>query len=140
MRKHFRRMLGSLTLFAASLTGGTWIYTQHPKFGKLPDGARLDKIKRSPSYSGDGFKNLIPTPVLADDRSFVSVGISYLFSKKDRPVPPLPIPSVKTDLQSLDRNRDVFVWLDIRRTSFNLEASAFCLIRCSALLPDQFHI
>ena len=98
-------------LLAAGLTGGTWIYTQHPKFGKLPDGARLDTIKRSPNYSGDGFQNLIPTPVLAGDRSFVSVGIGYLFAKKDRPVPPSPIPSVKTDLQSLDRNMDVFVWL-----------------------------
>ena len=49
--------------------------------------------------------------MLVDDRSFVSVGIGYLFAKKDRPVPTLPIPSVKTDLQSLDRNKDVFVWL-----------------------------
>ena len=95
MRKLFHRMLGSAALLAASLTGGTWIYTQHPKFGKLPDGARLDTIKRSPNYSGDGFQNLIPTPVLVDDRSFVSVGIGYLFAKKDRPVPTLPIPSVR---------------------------------------------
>jgi hypothetical protein len=40
-----------------------WIYAQHPKFGKLPDGARLDTIKRSPNYSDDGFQNLIPTPM-----------------------------------------------------------------------------
>ncbi|MCM3869624.1 MAG: MBL fold metallo-hydrolase [Pyrinomonadaceae bacterium] len=111
MRRKLRRMLVIAALLAASLTGGTCIYTMHPKFGKLPEGARLDKIKRSPNYSGDGFQNLIPTPVLAGDRSFVSVGIGYLFSKKDRPVPPTPIPSVKTDLQALDRNRDVFVWL-----------------------------
>ena len=65
-----------------------------------------------------GFQNLIPTPVLADDRSFVSVGIGYLFAKKkDRPVPTLPIPSVKTDLQSLDRNRDVVAWLK-RQSAF----------------------
>ena len=49
--------------------------------------------------------------MLADDRSFVSVGIGYLFAKKDRLVPTSPIPSVKTDLQSLDRNMDVVVWL-----------------------------
>ena len=60
-------MLTIAALLAASLTGGTWIYTQHPKLGKLPDGARLDTIKRSPNYSGDGFQNLIPTPVLVDD-------------------------------------------------------------------------
>ena len=61
-------------VLAAGLTGGTWIYTQHPKFGNLSDGARLDTIKRSPNYSRDGFQNLIPTPALVDDRSFVSVG------------------------------------------------------------------
>ena len=55
--------------------------------------------------------------MLADDRSFVSVGIDYLFAKKDRPVPALPIPSVKTDLQSLDRNKDVVVWLK-RQSAF----------------------
>jgi hypothetical protein len=73
---------GGAALLAVSLTGGTWIYTQHPKFGKLPDGARLDTVKRSPNYSGDGSQNLIPTPVLVDDRSFVSVGIGYLFAKR----------------------------------------------------------
>ena len=104
-------MLGSAALLAAGLAGGTWIYTLHPKFGKLPDGARLGTIKRSPNYSGDVFQNLIPTPVLVDDRSFVSVGIGYVFAKKDRPAPTLPILSVKTDLQSLDRNMDAVVWL-----------------------------
>ena len=105
------KMLVIAVFLAAGLAGGTWIYAQHPKFGKAPDGARLDAIKRSPNYSGDGFQNLIPTPMLADDRGFVSELIGYLFAKKDRSVPTLPIPSVKTDLQSLDRNMDVVVWL-----------------------------
>ena len=73
MRKHFHRMLVIAVLLAASLAGGTWIYVQYPKFGKVPDGARLDTIKRSPNYSGDGFQNLISTPMFVDDRSFVSV-------------------------------------------------------------------
>jgi glyoxylase-like metal-dependent hydrolase (beta-lactamase superfamily II) len=49
--------------------------------------------------------------VLAGDRSFLSELVSYLFEKKDRAVPTLPIPSVKTDLQGLDRQMDVVVWL-----------------------------
>ena len=111
MRKHLHRMLVIAVLLAASLAGGTWIYAQHPKFGKLPDGARLDTIKRSPNYSGDGFQNLIPTPMLAEGRSFVSELIGFLFVKNDHLVPTSPIPSVKTDLRSLDRNMDVVVWL-----------------------------
>ena len=111
MRKNIHQMLVIAVFLVASLAGCTWTCAQHPKFGKSPDGARLDSIKRSPNYSGAGFQNLIPTPVLADDRSFVSALIGYLFAKKDRSVPPLPIPSVKTDLQSMDRNMDVVVWL-----------------------------
>jgi hypothetical protein len=53
MRKHFHRMLGSLALLAAGLTGGTWIYAQHPKFGKLPDGARLDITQTRPGVHHD---------------------------------------------------------------------------------------
>ena len=77
-------MLAFALLLAASLAGGTWIYAQHPKFGMVPDGARLDAIKRSPNYSGDGFQNPIPTPTLVDDRSFVSELVGYLLTKKDR--------------------------------------------------------
>ena len=105
------KMLVIAVLLSAGLAGAMWVYAQHPKFGKVPDGARFEAIKRSPNYFGDGFQNLIPTPVLTDDRSFASELIAYLFAKKDRPVPTLPIPSVKTDLQSLDRNSDVIVWL-----------------------------
>lgn len=105
------RKLAIAILLAAGLTGGTWIYAQHPKFGKLPDGAHLDTIKRSPNYGGEGFQNLVPTPILADDQSFVSAAIGSVFVKKDRPVPALPIPSLKTDLQSLHRNVDLVVWL-----------------------------
>ena len=104
-------MLVAAALFATGVVGGAWIYTRLPKFGRIPDGARLDTIKGSPNYSGDGFQNLIPTPVLADDRSFFSELIAFLFADKDRAVPTLPIPSVKTDLHSLDRNMDVVVWL-----------------------------
>lgn len=111
MRKHVHRMLVIAVLLAATLAGGTWIYAQHPKFGKLPDGTRLDTIRRSPNYSGDGFQNLIPTPMLAEDRNFVSELVSYLFERKDHSVPTSPIPSVKTDLRSLDRSMDVVVWL-----------------------------
>lgn len=110
MRKHFHRMLVIAVRLAAGLAGATWIYLQDPKFGKVPGSARLETIKRSPNYSGDGFQNLIPTPVLVGDRSFVSELITFLFVKRDRAVPTLPIPAVKTDLQALDRNRDVVVW------------------------------
>ena len=104
-------MLAFALLLAASLAGGTWIYAQHPKFGMVPDGARLEAIRRSPNYSGDGFQNPIPTPTLVGDRSFVSELVGYLLTKKDHSVPTSPIPSVKTDLRSLDRDMDLVVWL-----------------------------
>jgi len=104
-------MLIVAPLLAAGLLGGTWIYAHQPRFGKLPRGERLDRIRRSPNYSGDGFRNLVPTSVLAEGRNSVSELIAFLFAEKNHPVPPSPIPSVKTDLQSLDRNLDIVLWL-----------------------------
>ena len=64
-----------------------------------------------PITPANAFQNLIPTPVLADDRGFLRELVSYVFADKDGSVPTLPMPSVKTDLQSLDRHTDVVVWL-----------------------------
>ena len=50
------RMLVIAVLLSASLAGALWLYAQHPKFGRDPDGVRLETIKRSPNYSSDAFR------------------------------------------------------------------------------------
>jgi L-ascorbate metabolism protein UlaG (beta-lactamase superfamily) len=81
-----------------------------PKFGKAPSGARLERIKKSPNYKDGAFQNLSVTPDLTDGATFFSVMKEFFFSKKIRNKPVDIIPSVKTNLKTLDPNSDVLVW------------------------------
>jgi L-ascorbate metabolism protein UlaG (beta-lactamase superfamily) len=103
--------LATLSGLAAALSLSACAYVQHAKFGKLPDGARLELIERSPNYVGGQFQNTTPTPMFTEDSSFVRVILRNLFASKARVRPTTPLPSVKTDLKALDRTHDTVIWL-----------------------------
>ncbi|VBB08607.1 metallo-beta-lactamase [Lucifera butyrica] len=90
---------------------GIGLYLQQPKFGKLPDGPYLERIKSSPNYVDGQFQNLVPTPRLAEETSSASMLWHFLFAKKARLAPTEDIPSVKTDLLALDQSQDVVISL-----------------------------
>jgi L-ascorbate metabolism protein UlaG (beta-lactamase superfamily) len=106
-----KRMLLILAAITAVLTLGACAYVQQAKFGKLPEGDRLELIKRSPYYVSTEFQNTVPTSMFTDDSSFVRVVASNLFADKERLRPSAPMPSVKTDLKGLDLREDSVVWL-----------------------------
>jgi hypothetical protein len=61
--------------------------------GKAPAGARLERMRRSPNYSGDRFVNLVPTDVTIKGASLFKMLGEY----RNRPAdtaPVGPIPSV----------------------------------------------
>ncbi|MCL2325496.1 MAG: MBL fold metallo-hydrolase [Proteobacteria bacterium] len=82
-----------------------------PQFGKLPNGARLERIRQSPNYADGEFKNLEPTKHFAEGSSFFSAGWDFLFKTWERQRPEAPLPMLKTDLKTLDRNIDLIIWL-----------------------------
>ncbi len=86
----------------------TIIITQHPKFGRLPRGERLERIKKSPNFRDGIFRNLHHTPQLATDAGFSKMFRDYISAKNKRP--PGKIPSVKTNLLNLSPDEDVLVW------------------------------
>ena len=90
---------------------GIGLYLQHPKFGTLPEGARLERIKGSPHYADGQFQNLVPIPPRVEGSSSVSLWLEYLFIPKERLAPTESIPAVKTDLMALNRNKDIVIWL-----------------------------
>lgn len=111
-----RRALHKLLLLLLALAGiMACIPACAPRFGKLPDGERLERIKRSPNYDHKTgqFKNLEPTTMLTSptkgNRFFTA--LRFLFGGMERPTPPTPLPMVKTDFHALDRNVDLVVWL-----------------------------
>ena len=85
-------------------------FMQQPKFGKLPSGDRLEIIKKSPNYKNGSFQNQSITPDLTEGASFFSVGKEFFFGDKKRRKPVDEIPSIKTNLLTLNIQEDVLVW------------------------------
>lgn len=89
-----------------------FIITRQEVFGSEAKGERLLKMQRSGNYKNKQFQNLTYTPALAEGYSMPKVMFSFLFDKKDPLIKPLhKIPSIHTDLRSLRKDQDVFVWL-----------------------------
>lgn len=104
-------MLIAAGMVCAALALGSSFYLQQPKFGALPEGERLAKVQNSPHYVNGQFENLLPTPQLVGNQSVFSASWNYIFKEKERPAPVDPVPTQKTDLLHMDRDKDVVVWL-----------------------------
>ena len=101
-----------MTLFTVALvTGAISLAACSPKYGKLPEGERLERIQRSPNYTDGTFRNQIEAPPLANKANRFFILLEHVFKDADLLVPKGPIPSVKTDLKALDPTRDTLVWL-----------------------------
>ena len=104
----------TLAVAAGTLLAGTGIsgcaFLGQEKFGRLPEGDRLMTITRSPNYRDGIFHNREPFPSVTKG-GFFSTFFKFLTHPRENPEPSGPVPTVKTDLRNLDRNRDVVVWL-----------------------------
>lgn len=88
----------------------TFFYMQSPKFGKAPDGERLEKLPQSPNYKDGQFRNVHPTPGITTGGFPVKTFLTILFKKFPRTKPVDEIPTVKTDLKNLPIDENVLVW------------------------------
>lgn len=77
--------------------------------GKTPSGARLRRILRSPNYSNGSFQNQIPTEVLKKGTSMWQLIRENRHKPTDN-IPPTPIPSIRTDLNTLPTDQATIVW------------------------------
>ena len=115
-------ILLSLMLLISALTV---IILNQKQFGKTPTGERLERIKHSPNYHDGSFQNLSKTPVMAEGKSYFTVAKESFFAKKIRETPVDSIPSVKTDLLHLDRNKDVLIWFGHSSYFIQLDGKRF---------------
>ncbi len=102
-------MLIFLSIFVL-LIMAVFVFLHLPKFGKLPSGARLRRIKQSGNYKNGQFQNLSETPTMTSKGGMFTVLKQFLIDKKPGVKPVDMIPSVKTDLLNLDPAKDVLVW------------------------------
>ncbi|HMG82161.1 MAG TPA: MBL fold metallo-hydrolase [Ferruginibacter sp.] len=88
----------------------TFTFIQQPKFGVQLDDERLIKFKKSPNFKNGKFQNINNTPDIAEGVSYFTVLYDFLFKKSNRNIPSHVLPSVKTNLLTLDPDENVLVW------------------------------
>lgn len=104
-------MLLIITSIIVLVSLGIVIFLNQPSFGKLPEGERLARIEKSPNYRNGKFQNRLPTTQIASDKPKIQSLYEFLFRKVKDLVPGKALPSVKTDLKSLNPEEDVLVWM-----------------------------
>ncbi|MCL2122714.1 MAG: MBL fold metallo-hydrolase [Desulfovibrionaceae bacterium] len=101
----------ALLILAIGLALGVRVLLGQEKFGKIPEGERLERTQSSPNYRDGEFRNTAPTTVLAEGQSKLKLLLEHIFAQKVRPRPPKALPTVRLDLASLDAAKEVVIWL-----------------------------
>jgi L-ascorbate metabolism protein UlaG (beta-lactamase superfamily) len=112
-RRRFLKIAAAGTAIGGALAAGWYAFLHSARFGRLPQGKRRERILLSPNFRNGAFRNL-PTayrPPFRPDDGRGGVW-SALFRKRALRLVPKEgdIAVVKSDLLSLDRTRDMFVW------------------------------
>lgn len=92
------------------ITLTTIVILNQPSFGKPSTDGRLSRIQKSPNYRDGQFQNQSFTPTFAEDVSKFEMIRDGIFKISERKAPKTTLPSVKTDLKSLDSEKDVLIW------------------------------
>lgn len=100
----------TILVFIILLAGSVFTILNHPAFGRLPQGERLERIKRSPNYRDGKFHNIHLTPATTMKKGGAQAFWDFFFGKHPDLKPHKSLPTVKTDLLHLDRNEDLIIW------------------------------
>ena len=111
-------LLGVVTVFVSM---------HQVKFGKAPRGERLERIKQSPQYKDGKFQNVHFTPMLTEGYSMLNIMVGFLIKKFPRQKPVEAIPSIKTDLLNLPKDRNVLVWFGHSSYFIQIEGKRFLI-------------
>jgi L-ascorbate metabolism protein UlaG (beta-lactamase superfamily) len=87
-----------------------WFYMKKPQFGALPEGERLEQVKKSPHYKEGKFRNLEEKPTITEGYSMLGEIWRSLAKEYPHTEPIDAIPSIKTDLKSIPVNENAIVW------------------------------
>lgn len=107
MRAKGKRMFLAIffsTIFVLGNAG--LLFMSQPSFGRLPTGARLERIRNSPNYRDGKFQNLTPTKMMPGAKETEAEKAARTGNR----VPKEPLQMEVTDLKALPRDRDWLVW------------------------------
>ena len=103
-------MLFILSIILLILIIGLYAFLHQPSFGKSPAGNRLHRIQQSPHFRDGQFQNLHPTPNLTEGVSGRQILAELLFHRNKKRRPHQALPAEKTNLLSLQPDRNLLVW------------------------------
>lgn len=78
-------------------------------FGSNPSGKDLAEIVASVNYKNKTFQNSIETITLREGVSFIKLTWRFL-NKPEYTIPPGPLPSIRTDMKSVAKDKPVIIW------------------------------
>lgn len=112
---------------------GFVIFMRTPPFGQTPSGERLKKIAKSQNYQNGSFQNPEPTDVMLKDVSYPKMMVDF-FVNKPKATKPRTVPSLKTDLKSLESQTPTIVWFG--HSSYLIKSGA-CTILVDPVLKGN---
>lgn len=117
-------------------------FLQLPRFGKIPSGARLERIQQSPNYRNGAFQNISFTPTFTEGVTYTQAIKEMILEKKVRVTPSKPIPSQKTDLLNLPADQDLLVWFGHSSYFMQVDGKRFLVdpVFCGHASPFSFAI
>lgn len=89
---------------------GVYNFMHGAQFGALPQGESLQKIRSSPHYRDGQFQNLNNTPQLTEGANIFKILKKFFFDKGEQRIPRASLPSIKTDLLNLNKDKNILVW------------------------------
>ena len=107
MFRKIKKIMIFIAIIIAILAISIFAFLQQPKFGRLPSGARLERIKKSPHFKNGEFVNESVTPMFVNEKGYWAI-FKEMITAKNKPDHRLP--SIKTDLMHLDPKKDLLVW------------------------------
>jgi L-ascorbate metabolism protein UlaG (beta-lactamase superfamily) len=118
-------LISTSIIILIAITG--FFYIRNGKFGKAPEGLRLEKIKKSTNYRDGKFQNFNHTPEITEGYNYFEITYQFLFKKDPRKIPTDSIPSVKTDLLNLPAEKDILVWFGHSSYFMQLDGKKFLI-------------
>lgn len=95
------------------------------RFGKNPQGERLQRIKSSPNYRDGSFRNVENTSVNPKDVSMFRI-LKKMISRPKTVQPSRELPNIKTDMKSLDHETPTLVWFG--HSTYFLQVNGFRIL------------
>ena len=87
-----------------------YFYMKQPQFGALPEGDRLEIIKKSSHYKEGKFRNLVEKPTITPGYSMLGEIWRSLAEDYPHTEPSDSLPSIKTNLKNIPTDKNVMVW------------------------------